>query len=215
MENSLPSYLERAGVLKTARILEAFSVIDRADFVPDDLRVSAYVDEPLPIGSGQTISQPHVVAFMLECLDPQPGEHIMDIGAGSGWQTALLAHIVSLKDKKGKVYAIERVPELCEFGRGNVLKYNFIKKGVVEWFCQDASNGLPDQAPFDKIVVAASIIDDSLPHAWQEQLGVGGKIVVPIKNSIWLFTKQEEGRFEKEEFPGFVFVPFIKENGNK
>ena len=205
--NPLPSYLLRTGVLKSGKILEAFGVIDRADFVPDELKSSAYADEALPIGGGQTISQPYTVAFMLNLLDPQPGEKIMDVGAGSGWQAALLAHIVS---NTGKVFAIERVPELCEFGLANVQKYNFIASGVVEWFCQDATLGLPDKAPLDKIIAAASIVDLKVPKAWEEQLKVGGKMVVPISNSIWLFIKQKDGTFHEKEFPGFVFVPFIK-----
>src|SRR3989344_1328532 len=84
-----------SGVLKSRGIIEAFQRVDRADFVPDEFRDSAYVDEPLPIGYGQTISQPWTVAFMLELLAPEGGESILDIGSGSGWQTALLAYIVS------------------------------------------------------------------------------------------------------------------------
>ena len=205
--NPLPSYLLRTGVFKSGKILEEFGVIDRADFVPDELKSMAYADEALLIGGGQTISQPYTVAFMLNLLDQQPGEKIMDVGAGSGWQTALLAYIVG---NTGKVFAIERVPELCEFGLANVQKYNFIASGVVEWFCQDATLGLPDKAPLDKIIAAASIVDLKVPKAWEEQLKVGGKMVVPISNSIWLFIKQKDGTFHEKEFPGFVFVPFIK-----
>ena len=94
MSNPLPGYLQRTGVLKSGKIFDAFGVIDRADFVPEELKSSAYADEALPIGEGQTISQPYTVAFMLSLLDPQPGERIMDVGAGSGWQTAILAYIV-------------------------------------------------------------------------------------------------------------------------
>ena len=205
--NPLPAYLQRTGVLKAGPILESFGAIDRADFVPEELKSRAYADEALPIGGGQTISQPYTVAFILNLLDPRRGEKIMDVGAGSGWQTALLAHVVG---NTGKVFAIERVPELCEFGRVNVSKYNFIASGVVEWFCQDATSGLPDKAPMDKIIAAASIVDLKVPKAWEEQLKVGGKMVVPIGNSIWLFIKQPDGTFHEKEFPGFIFVPFIK-----
>ena len=210
--NPLPSYLQRTGVLKAGKILDAFEAINRADFVPEELRSMAYADEALPIGGGQTISQPYTVAFMLNLLDPKPGEKIMDVGAGSGWQTALLAQIISSGHAmSGKVFAIERMPELCEFGKTNVSKYNFVESGVVEWFCQDASSGLPEKASFDKIIAAASIVDNKVPKAWEEQLKVGGKMVVPIGNSIWLFIKQPDGTFHEKEFPGFVFVPFIKD----
>lgn len=194
-------------MVKNKKILEAFGAIDRADFVLEEYKSMAYADEALPIPAGQTISQPYTVAFMLELLDPQAGEKIVDVGAGSGWQTALLAYIV---EDAGKVFAIERVPELCEFGRANVSKYNFIEKGTVEWFCQDATPGLPDKAPFDGIIAAASIGDFKVPKSWEEQIKVGGKIVVPIGNSVWLWTKQKDGTFREKEYPGFVFVPFIK-----
>lgn len=209
--NPLAPYLERIGVLKAKRIISAFSAIDRVDFVPEELKASAYNDEPLPIGKGQTISQPYTVAFMLELLDPQPGEKIMDIGAGSGWQSALLAEIVG---ERGRVFSVERVPELCELGRGNISKYNFIKKGIVECFCEDASAGLPDKMPFDKIIAAAALGKD-VPKAWKEQLKAGGKIVVPIDRSVWLYIKKEDGTFQEKEFPGFSFVPFVQNNGNE
>jgi len=212
--NPLPAYLQRTGVLSPKsepKILEAFGVIDRADFLPDELKSSAYSDEAFPIGHGQTISQPYTVAFMLKLLQPKAGEKIMDVGAGSGWQTALLAQIVG---SQGKVLAVERVAELCGFGRANVSKYNFVE-GIVEWFCQDASAGLPDNAPFDKIIAAASIVDYKVPKAWEEQLKVGGRMVVPIENSVWLFIKQKDGTFQEKEFPGFVFVPFIKDGADR
>ena len=227
MENPLPSYLKKIRAIKSQKILEAFGAIDRADFVPKEMREAAYVDEALSIGEGQTISQPYTVAFMLELLDPRPGEKIMDIGAGSGWQSAILAQVVSqdclnskfknqneklqskIKNSRcGKVYSMERVKELCEFGRKNLEKYNFISNGVVEWHCKDASNGLPEEAPFDKIIAAAAL-DKDIPQAWKNQLKIGGVIVAPIGSSIWKFTKKKDNDFEKEEFPGFAFVPFI------
>lgn len=194
--------------MKTPRIIEAFKNIDRAKFVTEETKCFAYVDEALPILKGQTISQPYTVAFMLELLNPQPGEKILDIGAGSGWQTALLAHIV---EDKGKVFAMEIVPEVCEFGKKNVSKYNFVEKGVVEWVCKDASIGLPEKAPFNKIIVAAAL-EDQVPQEWKDQLKIGGRLVVPIQNSIWCFTKKDENKFEPEEHAGFVFVPFVEKS---
>jgi protein-L-isoaspartate(D-aspartate) O-methyltransferase len=233
--------LIKEGWLKNPRIIEAFRQIKRVDFLPaahevgeprplygrEDSKDLAELNEALPIGYGQTISQPLVVAFMLELLDPQPGEKILDIGSGSGWTSALLAYIVSQKGNSkseilnpkqipnsksqipnGKVVAIEIIPELKEFGESNVAKYNFIEKGVVKFICADGSKGYQKEAPFDKILASASA--RKLPQAWKEQLKVGGRIVTPIGTSIWLFVKKSENEFEETEYPGFVFVPLIE-----
>jgi len=221
-----------AGYLKTSGIIEAFLKIKREDFVPEDLKNLAYLNEALPIGYGQTISQPLVVAFMLEKLEPKKREKILDIGSGSGWTTALLAYIVSqegnpksqtLNSKqyqnlnvqnpkqenlKGKVIALEIIPELKEFGEKNVAKYNYIEKGIVQFICADGSKGYLKGAPYDKILCSASAKE--LPEAWKRQLKIGGKIVTPIGTSIWVFEKVKEDEFLSQEFPGFVFVPLIE-----
>jgi protein-L-isoaspartate(D-aspartate) O-methyltransferase len=194
------------GWLKTPKIIEAFKKVKRVDFLPENLKDLAELNEALPIGWGQTISQPLVVAFMLELLDPKEGEKILDIGSGSGWTSALLAEIVG---QRGKVIGIEIVPELADFGKSNVEKYNFVEKGIVEIFCSDGSKGFAKEAPFDKILCSASV-QKEVPKAWKEQLKVGGKIVTPIGTSIWLFIKKSEKEFEGFEYPGFVFVPLIE-----
>lgn len=219
--------LIKEGWLKTPLVIEAFREIKRIDFLPPELKNLAEANEALPIGQGQTISQPLVVAFMLELLEPQPGQKILDVGAGSGWTSALLAYMVSggeLKSKikndptgsqkrlqkskkEGKVIALEIVPELKEFGQTNVSKYNFIKKGVVEFFCGDGSKGYQKEAPYDKILASASA--QELAPAWRKQLKIGGRIVAPLGNSIWVFIKKSETEFEEIEYPGFVFVPLI------
>lgn len=206
--------LIRDGYLKTPRVIEAFRAIDRADFVLPKYRAEAYENYPLPLLQGQTISQPLTVAFLLELLDPQPGEKILDVGSGSGWTTALLAKIVG---PQGKIFAVERIPELCEFGRKNVKKYNFMDDGMVEFFCQDGTDGLSEHAPFDKILIGASASRE-IPAAWREQLKIGGRIVAPVDDSIWVFIKKlvvsgvepSETKWEKKEFPGFAFVPLVK-----
>ncbi len=140
---------------------------------------------------------------MLELLQPKRGDKVLDIGSGSGWQTAMLCQIVG---REGFVYAIERIPELKEFGRVNVEKYNFKN---VEFICGDGSKGLAAKAPFNKIIAAAAA--EEMPQIWKDQLEIKGRLVAPIKNSIWLVVKKRENKFEEKEYPGFAFVPLIKE----
>ncbi len=201
--------LIKDGWLKTPEIINAFRRINRKDFMPEHTKDLAGLNQALPIGYGQTISQPLVVAFMLEQLQPRPGDKILDVGSGSGWTTALLAQIVSDDTKlKGKIMALEIVPELSKFGKENIMKYNFIKKGIVKCVCADGSKGYKDEAPYNKILVSASAV--KLPKALKDQLKIGGKIVAPLSTSIWIFTKKTKQRFEEFECPGFVFVPLIE-----
>lgn len=202
--------LVRREYLKTPLVIDAFRAVDRADFVLPADKKEAYEDTALPIGQGQTISQPSTVAFLLELLDPQPGERALDVGLGSGWTTAMLAHIVSQKEG-GEVFAIERVPLLCEMGTKNIEGYGFIEKNVAHTFCQDATQGLPQFAPFDKILAGATA-SRAIPRNWRDQLNIGGRIVAPVGGSVWLFVKTGKQEWQEEEFPGFAFVPLIKES---
>lgn len=199
--------LIRGGYLRTNNIIDAFLRIPRAEFVQDDLKRSAESNIPLPIGRGQTVSQPAVVAFMLELLDVQKGQHVLDVGSGSGWTTALLANIVG---KNGRVIAIEILKDLCEKGKYNVAKFDFIKNGIVKIYCQSAENGFEKGAPYDRILVSASA--KKIPDSFKQQLAIGGKMILPINEEIWLVEKRAENNFEIKKFPGFVFVPFVKNN---
>ena len=192
------------GYLKTPEIISAFCKIDRTDFVPKELKSEAAANTPLPIGYGQTISQPLTVAFMLELLEPQKGNKILDVGSGSGWQSSLLACIVGAN---GKVFAIERIPELSEFGRENSQKYNFEN---LEFITSDGSKGYEKEALYDRIIVAASAFS-KIPEELKKQLKIGGRLVIPVENSIWLIVKKAGNKYEEKEFPGFVFVPLIEE----
>ncbi len=195
-----------SGYLKSPHIIEAFFAIDRKNFVVSKYKDDTYSNIPLPIGFGQTISQPLTVAFILELLQPQAGEKILDIGAGSGWTSALLGYIVSQKPE-GKVIAIERIPELKEFGERNVAKYNFIKKGIVEFICADGSKGYEKEVLFDKILCSAAVSE--VPKDWLKQLKTGGRIVTPLNGEVQLWIKKAENEFDIKRFQGFTFVPLI------
>lgn len=203
---SLIDSLIKGGWLKTPRIIQAFEKIKRADFLPEDLKGSAELDEALSIGFGQTISQPLVVAFMMELLQPQEGNKVLDIGSGSGWTTALLAELVG---ERGRVIAIELIPELKDFGQKNVAKYNFVEKGIAQFFCLNASKGYEKEAPYDRILASASATRE-IPDFWKKQLKGEGTIVAPIESSIWQIIKNQKGGFEEVEYPGFIFVPLVE-----
>lgn len=201
MENLIKE-LKSQGYLKTPAIIRAFLKIRRKDFMPDYLSHQEAENAPLPIGLGQTISQPLTVAFMLELLSPQAGQKILDVGSGSGWTSALLAEIVG---PKGKVFALERLAELKEFGEKNAAKYNFSN---LEFFCRDGTKGLKKEAPFDRILVSAAAIE--VPKALKDQLAVGGRMVIPTAaQDIRLIEKIAKNQFKEKIYPGFVFVPLI------
>jgi len=181
-------------------IQKAFEGIDRADFVLPQYQESAYDDIPLPIGEGQTISQPTTVRMMLEWLDAKPGDKVLDIGSGSGWTTALLAKIVG---RKGKIFALEIIPELKEFGEKNCRRAG-IKNA--KFFLAGAVLGLAEFATFDRILVSAAA--EELPEELLDQLKVGGKLVIPIGNSIFEIKKTKSGP-RSLEHRGFVFVPLV------
>lgn len=197
----LVKQLEESRVLISKNIKDAFLKVDRVDFVPEDMKDQAYIDQALPIGEGQTISQPMVVAFMLELLQPKKGDKIMDVGAGSGWQTALLAEIVG---DKGQIDAIEVIPQLLRQAKKNLRKYGFKN---IKFFRQNARGSLPEKAPFDGIIAGAS--GEEIPSTWKEQLKINGRIVAPIGTSVFLYTKKTANRFVIQEYSGFIFVPLI------
>lgn len=204
MGNLLADQLISSERLKTGNIIDAFRNIDRKDFILPEYLEEVYEDYPLPIGNAQTISQPSTVAFMLELLGPKGGEKILDVGSGSGWATALLAHIVG---EEGNVYGVEIIPELVKFGGENLEKYSFSHASIEE---AGTVFGLPEKAPFDKILVSASAT--TIPKELIDQLKVGGLLVVPVGTQIVRIDKISDEKFDTQYFEGFAFVPLIKKN---
>lgn len=185
------------------RVDEALRAVDRSLFLPAEVRADANLDIPLPIGVGQTNSQPTTVRRMLRWLDPQPGDKVLDVGSGSGWTTALLAYLVG---PKGSVYAVELVPELVRFGahnakRAGVKNARFFEAGKVF--------GLPDFAPYNRILVSAAATQ--VPSELLEQLQIGGRLVIPVHSSIWVIDKTGHEKYETVQHPGFAFVPLLRE----
>ncbi|PJC65501.1 MAG: protein-L-isoaspartate O-methyltransferase [Candidatus Colwellbacteria bacterium CG_4_9_14_0_2_um_filter_50_12] len=194
------------GYLKTPALIEAFKAVDRVAFVPAEFKSEAYENRPLPIGFNQTISQPLTVAFILELLQPQPGSKILDVGAGSGWQSALLAHLVG---ETGKVVAVERIPELKAFAESNLKNFPELASHI-NFILGDGSQGYEPEAPYNRIIAAAA--GDAIPEAWKNQLKTGGTIVAPVGQSIVVVHKLTPEKFERREYFGFSFVPLIKES---
>jgi len=200
MRQLIHTLIER-GVLKTYNIINAFQEIDRKDFVLPEYATHAYVDTALPIGNGQTISQPTTVAILLELLQPQKGDTILDVGSGSGWTTALLAVIVG---KQGSVYGVERIPELVAFGRDNLKKYTYRNTKITQ---SRSRLGLPEHAPYNRILVSAT--SKSVPQELLDQLKIKGVMVLPIGNAVWKIQKTAKEQFTKDALEGFAFVPLV------
>lgn len=178
--------------------------MDRSDFVDPDHKSSAYVDAPLSIGYGQTISQPTTVGIMLTLLELERGMKVLEVGAGSGWVVALIAYLVG---DSGEVVGVERIPQLAELGRKNIEKYS--KDNNAGIYDIEDEIGYQPNAPYDRIIVSASSTD--LPMELVHQLKPGGIMVIPILYSLWKVMKKSDDPEDliKQEFPGFVFVPLI------
>lgn len=204
MENNaqLVEHLVRTRAIRSERIRNAFERVDRADFLPAEQKTSAYENGPLPIGAGQTISQPAVVAFMLELLRPQPGHRVLDIGSGSGWTTALLAELVK---PDGYVWGVERIPELVERGRKNVQAYAPDNAEIRPAHVDNI--GLPEEAPFDRIHGAAAA--HHVPNPLLKQLRAPGILTVPVRDTITVVRTDEAGHVTRDAHHGFAFVPLI------
>lgn len=196
--------LRRRGI-PDERVLAAMSRVPREQFVPDSVRAYAYADDALPIGQGQTISQPFVVATICSLLALDGFERVLDVGTGSGYQAAVLAELVA------EVVTIERIQELAETARAALAAAGYPN---VEVRVGDGSLGVPERAPFDAIAVAAAT--PTVPQALYEQLAEGGRIVVPRGSrdgqELVLVVRTADGPVERAVLP-VRFVPLLGDEG--
>jgi protein-L-isoaspartate(D-aspartate) O-methyltransferase len=197
--------LARRGI-RDRRVLDAMASIPREEFVPVEFRAEAYSDQPLPIGYGQTITQPYMTALMAELLGLQGHEKVLDIGTGSGYHAAVLGALVH------RVISIERIPELCVLARANLARTGLDRNVTV--LCGDGSLGLPEKAPFDVISVAAA--SPYTPPALIDQLADPGVLVIPVggrEDQDLRVVRRENGRISTRTASGCRFVPLIGRQG--
>ena len=193
--------------ISEARVLEALREVPRHHFAPEIFRETAYADKALPIGHGQTISQPYMVAATLEALALKGGEKVLEIGAGSGYLTALLGRLA------GSVRAIERVPELAVRARERLDSFGLTN--YMLWTA-DGTYGWPEEAPFDAIVSAASA--PRVPEPWKQQIAPGGRIVMPLgegdtQTLVRCRASNSGGLLAPEELVNCVFVKLVGKYG--
>jgi protein-L-isoaspartate(D-aspartate) O-methyltransferase len=202
------SQVEDRGILDP-HVLSAMRRIPREDFVAPDSRAHAYEDRPLAIGAGQTISQPYIVAYMIDALELKGGEKILEIGGGSGYAAAVLAVIA------GHVFTIERIPELADLARTNLATAGVRNVNVR---CADGTQGWPEEAPFDAILVSAGAPD--IPRALLDQMKTGARMVVPVgddptSQDLIRVTRRGAADFQREWLTSVRFVPLIGQHGWK
>lgn len=190
-----------------ARLLDAFRAVPRERFVPEGVREFAYEDGPLPIEAGQTISQPYIVALMIDSAGIAPGDRVLEIGAGSGYAAAVMSRIAA------EVVGVERHCELARLARERMERLGFHNVRIVEG---DGTGGLPDEAPFEAILCAAS--GSHVPEALRRQLSIGGILVMPLGEpeavqKLVKVTRRGEEEFEQEDLGPVRFVPLIGAHG--
>lgn len=201
--------LESAGVIRDSNVRNAMLAVERHLFLPDELRNIAYIDRPLDIGHGQTISAPHMVAIMVSMLDLRPGLKVLEVGGGSGYHAAVMAELVR---PGGKVISVEMIEGLAKIERSNLARSGH--DDIVEVVVGDGSKGLSDEAPFDRISVAAAA--PKVPSPLIEQLADGGILLVPVggtaSQELIMVTKSGNKVFQKV-LCGVMFVPLVGEHG--
>lgn len=185
------------------RVMRALRDVDRKQFVPPHYELQAYDNGPLPIGHGQTISQPYIVALMSDMLDLTPQDRVLEIGTGSGYQAAILSHLAK------QVYSIERIEALAESARQRLQNLGYRN---VEVQCRDGYLGWPEQAPFDAVMVTAAA--PHIPQSLVEQLNSGGHMIIPVgqqfmPQQLLLLSKDSEGKVHRKVILDVAFVPLV------
>jgi protein-L-isoaspartate(D-aspartate) O-methyltransferase len=189
------------------RVMDAMARVPRDEFVPDGLKSAAFANGPLPIGHGQTISQPYIVALMTDLLETQPDHRVLEIGTGSGYQTAVLSLLCD------KVYSMDLIPALTEDAAARLARLGYRN---VETRSGNGYRGWAEHAPYDGIIVTAAA--GHIPEALVEQLRPGGRLVIPVglpfmAQELMLLTKDAQGRTDTRSILGVAFVPLIDRSG--
>jgi protein-L-isoaspartate(D-aspartate) O-methyltransferase len=213
---SLVGTLKRQGVLRSEVVIRAMLKVKREEYLPPDEKEYAYVDSPLPIGQGRTISAPHMVSIMNEALELRSGLIVLEIGAGSGYHAATIAEIVAPEgtSSNGHVYTIEIVPELAEFARDNIERTGYGDRvTIIEG---DGSVGYMEKAPYERIVVTAAA--PRVPEPLLEQLKNDGLMVIPVGGqhmfqTLLVLRKDKHGKVDIEDKGGCAFVPLTGKFG--
>lgn len=211
---ALVERLKEEGLIRSPLVEDAFLSVPREYFVPEPLRSYAYIDSPLHIGFGQTISAPHMVAIMTEELEVRPGQRVLEVGTGSGYQAAILAHIVS-KGAGGHVYTVERILPLAQRGLANIAAARRDLLDFVTVVVGDGSRGLEFFGPFDRILVTAAA--PTIPEPLLRQLRAPGRLVIPVgsrwEQVLYIVDKDEGGGIRVHSSIPCIFVPLIGEYG--
>lgn len=209
-----------SGALRSPEVIRAMKQVPRSNFLPKRSIEYASMDTPLPIGEGQTVSAPHMVAIMNEALKLNVGNHVLEVGAGCGWHAATIAKIIAPEEtprsEHGHIFTVEIVPELAQMARENVMRLGLGDRITV--IHGDGSTGLPENSPFDRILVTAAA--PKVPPPLIEQLKSEGILVIPVGN-IHLFqtliriNKKFNSSITEEKLGGVAFVPLIGNLGHK
>jgi len=200
--------LVNQGRIFSDSVEKAFLNIPREEFLPLNIRNQAYIDTPLSIGNGQTISAPHMVAIMAEALDIQEGQQVLEIGTGSGYHAAIVSKLVG---KKGHVYSVERFSELADFAKSNIDRLNISNISIETG---DGSIGLEKSAPYDRIYVTCAAPD--IPDPLVEQLKTDAKLIIPVGRHVCelVLLEKKENKVKRKLLGGCAFVPLVGKFGH-